>query len=171
MEQTVETNDLSLLLHSVENLIVGYDQADELLQSQIHAVIANDFEKLNDLISRQIDHYEELSGLESSFREQLSSAYQKVNPDNSKPKLAKLLQLYTGSTGRLNALRDDLLRKVNHVRILSLQLLDLLKYAQDLNVNTLRAVMATTEQHGVHYNQSGKTDGRSISNFSIDQKG
>lgn len=171
MDQAKGKEELSVLVHSVQNLIDGYDHAEALLKSQIQAVVDNDFDILNQLISEQLEHYEKLSELESIFREQLAEAYHKMNPDNSKPKLAKLIHLYNGGTSRLYILRDDLIRKVNRVRTLSLQLLDLLKYAQDLNIGTLRAVMAATGKHDVHYDQKGKKESQGMANISIDQKG
>jgi len=171
MEVFEETEDLSLLTNSVKDLIDGYEQAETLLESQIKAVVSNDSEAMNQLISTQLDHYEKLSKLEGIFRNYLSDAYGKVDSKETQPKLSRLLKFYQGKAGRLSAMRLDLIGKVEGVKTLSLRLLDLLKFAQDLNVDTLKAIMTAVGKHDVHYDQHGKTGNSSLAHLSIDQKG
>ncbi len=163
--------DMIPLEQSIENLINGYHDADELLQNQINAVIENDFETLNELISKQIDHYNFLSDLESKFRVHLKNTAKEVEAEGDEMVLAGLLRYLPANDGKLANMREKLIREVNHVRGQSLQLINLIRFAQDFNVKTLRSIAATVDQQNVHYNGQGKTNEGHLSTLSIDEKG
>ncbi len=98
--------DMIPLEQSIENLINGYHDADELLKNQINAVIQNDFEILNDLISKQIEHYNFLSDLESKFRVHLKNTAKVVEADGEEIMLAGLLRYLPANDGKLATMRE-----------------------------------------------------------------
>lgn len=159
------------LEQSLENLINGYREADDLLQNQINAVIQNDFDTLNELISKQIDHYNLLSDLESKFRTNLQNTAKEVGKDEDDLKLSGLLRYLPSNSNRLSDLREKLIQKVDHVRDLSQQLINLIRYAREFNVSTIRNIAVTAGQQAIHYNDKGKRSEDRISTFSIDEKG
>ena len=165
--------DMIPLEQSIENLINVYHEADELLQNQINAVIQNDFDTLNELISKQIDHYNFLSNLESKFRVRLKHTANEVEVEGEgeELKLAGLLRYLPANDGKLATMRETLIREVNHVRSLSLQLINLIRFAQDFNVKTLRSMAVSAGQQNVHYDGKGHTNDGPLSTFSIDEKG
>ena len=171
MEISKDHADIMPLEQSIENLITGYQHADELLQSQINAVISNDFEKLDELIPKQIDHYNLLSDLESKFHDHLKGTASNYSLPDTEVKLSGLIPYLPADDGRIAAMREELIQEVSQVRKLSLQLINLIRFAQDFSVKTLRKIAASVEQQMVHYDGKGKTNEGRLSTFSIDQKG
>lgn len=159
------------LEQSIENLLIGYHQADELLQNQINAVIESDFGKLDELIPQQIEHYNTLSDLESKFRTHLKDTAKNVPVRDENLKLSGLLAYLPADDGKIAHMREELIKEVNHVRGLSMQLINLIRFAQEFNVKTLRKIAASAEKQTVHYDGKGQTSEGRLTTFSIDQKG
>lgn len=154
---------------TLERLIEGYREATGLINDQMQAVIYSDLVLLNELIPQQVSRYEELQGLERKFKDQLARLFEASRPAG-RHTLTGLMESLEQPSGELDRLRGELAEQVEKSRNLRTQLMELLQFARQHNVDRFRLITDLGEDQAGTYDASGKQRNSSTGGVAVNQK-
>jgi hypothetical protein len=155
---------------SLAKLHNEYNEARNLLDDQMQAVIYNDLIWLNSLIDNQVTKYEEIQKTEELFRKTLIELFQYYYPEATHPSLTKLLDAIEEPTEDLDKLRRELYDQIEKTEKLRLSLMDLLDFARNHNTETITALSQIAQQIYQNYNAEGNMNAAEMSSLGLNQK-
>lgn len=163
-------NKINQLSMNMENLIEEYEEAHQLLNDQIEAVIYNDLNRLNKLIEKQLKKYENLEGLETDFKRKIESIFENFFPGETTHTITQMLKKLDQPSEKLEILRDRLLKQVMLTQKMRHQLVDLLEFAREHNKETLLSIYKLGQKDSERYNNKGKRKSADLTSVSINKK-
>ena len=155
---------------SLAKLHNEYNEARNLLDDQMQAVIYNDLIWLDSLIDNQVTKYEEIQKTEELFRKTLIELFQYYYPEATHPSLTKLLDAIEEPTEDLDKLRRELYDQIEKTEKLRLSLMDLLDFARNHNTETITALSQIAQQIYQNYNAEGNMNAAEMSSLGLNQK-
>jgi len=171
MEKSLNSrNKVNQLSMNMENLIEEYEEAHQLLNDQIEAVIYNDLTRLNKLIDKQLTKYEILEGLEIDFKNKIESIFEDFFPDDKTHTITQMLKKLDQPSDKLEIVRDRLHKEVLMTQKMRHQLMDLLEFAREHNKETLLSIYKLGQKDSERYNKKGKRKSAELTSVSINKK-
>jgi hypothetical protein len=170
MEQKeIKNQQFNELKSSLTGLITEYQQARDLVNDQIQAVIYSDLVWLDSLVEQQLEKYELLGTLEEDFKDKLEGIFRDYCPEENQYSLTILLERLEKPSRELNKLRVELHDQVDKTQELREQLMDLLQFASKHNVDTFERIFQLGN-NSESYGADGQMKNGSVSSVAINQK-
>lgn len=165
-----KNKQLKDLKSNIEYLITEYEEARDLINDQIQAVIYNDLIWLNSLVEEQLSRYKKLEKLENDFKKSLKGIFRDFCPEENQYSLTVLLNNLEDPSKKLNRLRGELHEQVVQTKQLRDQLMDLLHFASKHNEETFEGIFQLGKDNSESYGSDGKKNTNSTKSVAINQK-
>lgn len=166
-----DSKQLFELRARLKNLISEYSDARNLIQDQINAVIRSDLAQLDSLLEQQLEKYELLEKLELDFKNELEDVFSNLRMRNKQCSLSLLVETLDQPSKELNELREELHQQVEKTQELRKQLLDLLQFASDHNMEIFEKIFRFEEdKNSESYSADGQKRKQSTNSVAINHK-
>lgn len=169
-ESTHKNVQFAELKSSMTGLITEYQQARDLINDQIQAVIYSDLVWLDKLVEQQLSKYESLGTMEEDFKKKLEGVFRDYCPDENQYSLTVLLERLEKPSRELNKLRVELNEQVEKTQKLREQLMDILQFASKHNVDTFEQIFQLGSENAESYGADGQKKKGSVGSVAINQK-
>lgn len=166
----VKSKQLRDLKSNIKYLITEYEEARDLINDQIQAVIYSDLVWLNSLVEEQLSRYKKLEKLEKDFKKNLKGIFRDFSPQENEYSLTLLLEHLEDPSKKLNRLRGELHEQVVKTQELRDQLVELLHFASKHNAETFEGILQLEKDSSESYGSDGKKNTNSAKSVAINQK-
>jgi len=160
----------SELKTSLIHLISEYEEACNMINDQIQAVIQSDLAMLDSLVEEQLSKHESLQDLEDEFKKELKGVFEDYCLKENKYSLSLLMHRLEAPSKELNRLRNQLQEQVKQTQRLRNQLVELLQFASKHNMETFEGIFQLGNDGSESYGADGQKKQGTVGSVAINQK-